>query len=240
MIQEREVRKVGGIKTTPINTRIISATNRNLFQMVKKGEFRKDLFYRINVLPLEVISLNKRPEDIIPLLDFFLIEYNLSSTILSDKVILKLENYAWPGNVRELENFSNYLASLTQIRDVIKGNFTEKVLEYFRNFNGTDILPDKGNIPYELEECYEKLEKKGFLNEYIAILNLLKKSLHDNEVMSRKKIQKELDTKFGLSLQQIRNKMNHLYELGLVSIGRTKQGTKITEQGIKFLEFKAD
>ena len=107
-LQTRHITRVGSNKSISVDIRLISATNKNLFKSVKKGEFREDLLYRINTIHLEVPPLRERREDIPQLADFFLRrlarKYGKSDLKLGEKTLCKLESYAWPGNVRELEH----------------------------------------------------------------------------------------------------------------------------------------
>lgn len=108
VLQEREIERVGSTKTVKVDIRVIAATNRDLSKMVEKNEFREDLFYRLNVMPIHLPPLSKRQDDIPILIDFFIKNYNpkLNRNIraLSESALQKLLNYSWPGNVRELEN----------------------------------------------------------------------------------------------------------------------------------------
>ncbi len=107
-IQEREIRRVGGQETIPINVRLVCATNRNLEEEVKKGRFREDLFYRINVVPITIPALRDRKEDIPQLVLHFAQrfgrELNREVPQFSPQAIDLLLAYPWPGNVRELEH----------------------------------------------------------------------------------------------------------------------------------------
>jgi transcriptional regulator with PAS, ATPase and Fis domain len=106
-IQDKEVTRVGSTKAIPVNVRIIAATNRNLPRMLREGTFREDLYYRLMVVPLHVLPLRDRREDIPLLVRNFLDEFNshfgYEKTLLPE-VLDKLVNYSWPGNVRELKN----------------------------------------------------------------------------------------------------------------------------------------
>ena len=108
VIQEATVTPLGSTKSYPIDIRIICATNRGLPEMVKDGSFRSDLYYRLNVVNLEVPPLRQRKEDIIPLAEHFLANqssfYSEPTKVLSDSVKTLLLHYSWPGNVRELAN----------------------------------------------------------------------------------------------------------------------------------------
>jgi Nif-specific regulatory protein len=107
-LQSREFERVGGVKTIQSNLRIICATNKNLEEEIKKGNFREDLYYRLNVFPVFVPSLRERKTDITLLADFFLDKYSRENNKLvrrlSTPAIEMLHSYHWPGNVRELEN----------------------------------------------------------------------------------------------------------------------------------------
>ncbi len=108
VIQERELERVGGKNTIKVDVRIIAATNRNLEEEIKAGRFRSDLYYRLNVFPVNLPPLRKRVEDIEPLADFFLARYSRKTgrkiSAISANVLKELRSYAWPGNVRELEH----------------------------------------------------------------------------------------------------------------------------------------
>ena len=107
-IQEKEIRRVGGKVNLPLDVRIISATNRDLEQEIKKGNFREDLFYRLNVIRILLPPLRERGSDIVTLAEFFIGKYRESSGIevegISKPALKLLMNYAWPGNVRQLES----------------------------------------------------------------------------------------------------------------------------------------
>lgn len=107
-IQEREIDRVGGTSAVKINIRILATSNRDLQEEVKAGRFRQDLFYRLNVIHLELPPLRKRGDDITSLANFFNEKYAKLNAIeqrpFSKKASAKLQNHSWPGNVRELEN----------------------------------------------------------------------------------------------------------------------------------------
>jgi PAS domain S-box-containing protein len=107
VIQEREIRKVGGTKEIPINVRILAATNKDLETLVAKGTFREDLYYRLHVIPFHVPALRERIEDVEPLVAYFLAYFNQkfgSHKHFSEDAIEMLKAYRWPGNVRQLQN----------------------------------------------------------------------------------------------------------------------------------------
>lgn len=108
VLQEKEVRPVGGSQNMPLDVRIVAATNRDLKQMIEKGDFREDLFYRLSVFPLNVEPLRRRKEDILILARHFLSRMKPSHPGLEPEVVRCLENHSWPGNIRELENTMEY------------------------------------------------------------------------------------------------------------------------------------
>ena len=108
VLQEKELERVGGEETITVDVRVIAATNKNLMAMVESGEFREDLYYRLNIIPLELPPLRERREDIPMLVEHFLekksSELNKEPPRVSANAMQELTNYYWPGNVRELEN----------------------------------------------------------------------------------------------------------------------------------------
>jgi DNA-binding NtrC family response regulator len=108
VLQQREFSRLGSNRLIPLRSRIIFATHRNLAEMVTQGKFRQDLFYRINVMKIEIPSLNERPEDIAPIASHFLQHYarvfQKPMAAIEPEAMAVLEGYPWPGNVRELEN----------------------------------------------------------------------------------------------------------------------------------------
>jgi len=108
VLQEREFERVGGTQAIPINVRVLAATNRDLLAEVSKAAFRKDLFYRLNVVPIDLPSLRERPEDILLLATYFIERYAVKTgrkiTHIDRRTLEWLQAYDWPGNIRELQN----------------------------------------------------------------------------------------------------------------------------------------
>jgi len=107
-LQERELERVGGNETVKVDVRVVSATNRNLEKMIEEGEFREDLYYRLNVFPINLPPLRDRPEDLAVLLSHFITKFARQMGVPvhppASDALAKLREYNWPGNVRELEN----------------------------------------------------------------------------------------------------------------------------------------
>lgn len=118
VLQEGEVSPIGSTSTYTCNVRIISASHRNLMEMVDSGEFRQDLYYRLNVMPLYIPALRNRLDDIGDLLQHFQQQSGLHDKVFTADAIQALKRYSWPGNVRELENFvrrANIMLAGTQV-----------------------------------------------------------------------------------------------------------------------------
>jgi len=112
VLQQKEIQRVGGTEYIPVQIRVIAATNRNLEQMIQDRQFREDLYFRLNVIPIQIPALRERPEDIQQLLDHALAKYNRltgkSIGGFEPSVRSMLIHYRWPGNIRELENVVEY------------------------------------------------------------------------------------------------------------------------------------
>ena len=122
VLQEHTVTRIGSATAAPVNFRLICATNRILEQEVNLGNFRSDLYFRINVIPIEVPALRERHEDIVPLANSFLNEYNLryqKSIQFSEDAFQHLEQYDWPGNIRELQNWVERVVIMAKDSDVV-------------------------------------------------------------------------------------------------------------------------
>ena len=109
VLQDRRVQRVGSSSSVAVDFRLVAATNTDLARLVERGEFREDLFFRIDVFPIDVPPLRERRDDILPLADHFLdrfaTEHGVKAPSLSATTLSRMMGYEWPGNVRELENF---------------------------------------------------------------------------------------------------------------------------------------
>ncbi|AET67018.1 transcriptional regulator containing PAS, AAA-type ATPase, and DNA-binding domains [Desulfosporosinus orientis DSM 765] len=118
VLQERQIERVGGMAPIPVDVRVIAATHRNLEEMMAKGEFREDLYYRINVIPIDIKPLRERKEDLQVLCEHFIKDYNrqLNKDVqfMTEGFRKKLYDYTWPGNVRELQNIVEFAMNLAK------------------------------------------------------------------------------------------------------------------------------
>jgi len=174
VIQEKVIYRIGGIKPINLNVRIIAATNRNLEEMVKKKTFREDLFYRLNVVQIEIPPLRVRREDILPLSEYFLskccTKYSKQKNI-SQQVYKIFESYYWPGNIRELENVIERAVILSQGDSIEVNHLPENLYE------GNN---EKAEVEVTVREIIS-------LNEGVQVMEkeLLRKAL-ETEKSSRK------------------------------------------------------
>lgn len=131
VIQNRQIERVGGISPIDVNVRIISATNKNLERMIETREFREDLFFRLNVIPLHIPPLREREGDVEQLLQYALIKFNglLGKQIqrFSPSALQALCDYGWPGNVRELENVVEYAVNMENSQEIQVENLPDKI-----------------------------------------------------------------------------------------------------------------
>ncbi|HMK61477.1 MAG TPA: sigma-54 dependent transcriptional regulator, partial [Dissulfurispiraceae bacterium] len=145
VLQERSFERIGGSKTVNVDVRVISATNRNLEDAVKTGRFREDLYYRINVIPIEIPPLRERTEDLPLLCDFFMekhaARFGRNALKITDEAFKIFVGYGWPGNVRELENTLERLLVLKDDDVVTSFDLSEKM-----SGRKLPVLPETGSL----------------------------------------------------------------------------------------------
>ena len=167
-LQEKEIRPVGGTKPIPINVRILAASNRDLEEGVQQGTFRRDLYFRLNVLTLRMPPLRERKQDI-PLLAGHILERVARTTgvqrNISDDALKLMLNYDWPGNVRELENCLKRACALTSGPTVHIGDLPTTL----QNFHAQEPLVE-GNVESSGIRTLAELEKRAILHA-ITTLN---------------------------------------------------------------------
>ena len=159
-IQDRQIFRVGSTKPIKLNVRLLAATNLDLKKMVKENKFREDLYYRLNVIPINLPPLRERIDDIIPLAQSFLTKfckkYNMEKRFAED-VFDVLEMHAWPGNIRELENIIERALIISE-DELVRGRHIQNYLENGDESN--DIAQDGLSKPLSLKEEKELLEKR--------------------------------------------------------------------------------
>lgn len=164
VIQDKRVTRVGGVKPKKVDFRLITATHSDLEKAVADGTFREDLYYRLNVLHLDVLPLNQRKEDIIPLCELFLESFNnryQKHKEFDAKALQTLLHYTWPGNVRELSNVVERTAMMTEGDKIEKIDFRMTgERNYAEDIEAFDVI----NLPELLEDmerdCFTKAWKR--------------------------------------------------------------------------------
>lgn len=178
VIQDKEILRIGANSTIPVDIRIIAATNRDLSDMVDKGTFRNDLYYRLNVVPLKIPPLCERKEDIKPLIQNCLNRFNQKYGFemqIDGEALKALIDYSWPGNVRELENIVEYLV-VTSNPDVITKDI---VPDNIRKNNGDSKIELKNAASMkeavrlvEIDLLLQAMEKSRSAEEMAKLLKL--------------------------------------------------------------------
>ncbi|MBC3887767.1 PAS domain-containing protein [Acetobacterium paludosum] len=168
VLQERYIQRIGGSKDIPIDVRIIAATNKNLAEEVKKGKFRQDLYYRLNVLQIDIPPLRKRKKDIPVLVNFFLNE--ITGTCgkfiepLHPSTIATMQEYEWPGNVRQFKNAIEQAVNFTEtnrIDDYFISNYLPNINEELTEVNRVSPPIDDTNV--DLKDLELSTIKKALL-----------------------------------------------------------------------------
>lgn len=227
VIQEREVMRIGGDRVINVDVRIIAATNRDLKELAQQGKFRKDLYFRLNVLPLNLIPLRDRKDDIILLMDRIKIELNKKFK-LSAEVEKVFREHDWEGNVRELRNYIEYFAHLEkdfiELEDIpFECSKVDKIAD---NMSLTEMNKVKA-FQYNFQNKIDK---------YIFVMKELGKGYIKRSTVGRRSIAKYAELKgIFLSEQEIRKILIDLESYGMVEVSRGRGGTKITQFGIKVL-----
>ncbi|MCZ6508905.1 MAG: sigma-54 dependent transcriptional regulator [Acidobacteria bacterium] len=161
-LQEKKIRQVGSNVEEPVDARIIAATNRDLRQLTQSGEFREDLYYRINVIPIRVPPLRQRREDVPLLVDFFVQKYSREMDIEPPRVSVEalklLESYLWPGNVRELENVIERALALATGDTLTSEDIPTHLLHRGASTLPTIDLPEEGlDLEVHLDDMRREL-----------------------------------------------------------------------------------
>ncbi|WP_400162810.1 sigma-54 interaction domain-containing protein [Brevibacillus sp. TJ4] len=198
VIQNKHVMRIGGRKPIPVDVRFVTATNRNLEQMVEEGTFRKDLYYRLNVVPVSIPSLAERPEDVLEMIFLFMqrlnAKYGFNKT-LSHSTIESLLAYSWPGNVRELENVLERLAVTSEGSVIYAEQLYEILNTGQRRSDGDD--PKTDYLKSMLSDPHRTLKDMLSMFEQDIL------SLYMKELRSTRKVAKRL----GVSQSTISRKL---------------------------------
>ena len=216
VLQEKEIMRVGGNTIINIDVRIIAATNINLKKQVEDGKFRKDLYYRLSVLPITIPPLRQRGEDVIEIFNRLLADRRVKLQL--DEVVHRFFlSYNWDGNVRELSNCIEYLLNLQ--KSVI----------------GMADLPDNMKINQKFVEWTNQIPINKEPIEELMLRIIYERSAKGKKT-GRKSISAELGRKkIYMSEQEVRKELIRLQKCGCVEIALGRSGTKITEKGLDYL-----
>ena len=216
VLQERKFARIGSNKLIDLNIKVISATNKDLLKLVNEGKYREDLYYRLNVIPINLPPLRERKEDINEIMESFINKYSIELGILDvkieEKVMKMLNNYNWPGNIRELENAVEYMMNLVGEDGIIVEDMLPiDILNYYNKKNYTitsyrrEGYISNQNNSYSIEEFISN-EKKDILS--LKDLELL----YINKVLDRfgrdTKSKKEIAKRLGIGLATLYRKLD--------------------------------
>lgn len=168
VLQEKEFERVGGTKTIKIDIRVIAATNRDLESMITKGTFRRDLYYRLNIVPLNLTPLRERKDDILALAKTFLHQFGQEvghQLTLSPQVVRFFQEYDWPGNIRELQNVLEHASIVCSGISIEIYHLPAQIIPI-----NNDYLKTK-NKPYTAKEIVASVEKELILSALVTYKN---------------------------------------------------------------------
>ena len=216
-MQEKEFTPIGSNEKLKTNVRIIAATHQDLGTLIKDGIFREDLFYRLNVIPVNLPPLRLRLDDIKDLTNHFLIKCSkegLNKKDISDEAILELKKYHWPGNVRELENFIRRLIVLVSSNTISKGD-VEKNLQIINSFDYYKSPISQNSLSVSVENHLnnffkshkDKLPSAGL---YSRILSEIERPLISICLNATKGNQIKASKLLGLNRNTLRKKIKEL------------------------------
>ena len=209
VLQEREVERLGGRKVIPLDVRILATTNRDMQQAVADGQFREDLFYRLNVFPLTLLPLRERADDIIPIARKLMLNYTRGSVAInfSKMAVDVIKRHDWPGNVRELDNViqralilkSGNVIEATDIRfEQIAGLSSSSNTVHLNQTTGSDSIAQEGEAKKDLNSDLLDREKDLIISALRAKNN-----------------RKEVAEKLGISPRTLRYKLARLRDAGV-------------------------
>ncbi|MFO7982414.1 MAG: nitrogen regulation protein NR(I) [Desulfuromonadales bacterium] len=178
VLQEKEITRTGGSSTIPVDVRIVTATNQDLQKRVEDKAFREDLFYRLNVVPIDLPPLRKRAEDIAELVNYFITkaadELNAAVQGITDEAMDLLTRYSWPGNVRQLENTIQRAALLSPDQMLTKTDFPDQLEQNGKNDSDGSL---EALITAKLRGSLAQMEIQELDNLYEMVLHQMERPL---------------------------------------------------------------
>jgi len=211
VLQEKEITRTGGNTTIQVNTRIVAATNQDLKEKVRSKEFREDLYYRLNVVPLELPPLRERQEDIPELVDYFLAkaadEYGTSANGVTKEAMDMLCHYDWPGNVRELENIIQRAALLSPDAMLNAADFPGLVSGQGSSANNASL---EGLINQKLQSSLSQIDLQEMDNLYEMVLHQMERPLINIVLEKTRGNQVKAAEVLGINRNTLRKKIQTL------------------------------
>ncbi len=231
ILQEKEVIRISGDRVISVDVRIIATTNENINELISKGRFRKDLYFRLNVLPLNIPPLRDRGGDILIILEK--IKQDLNSKFeLSDEIKKIFLNYSWEGNIRELRNYIEYLTCIAEDKITIDdlplslSNSISRV-QNITNYEDIDVK--------EYKDFVNTIRDK--LNDYIIVMEQLALCYKKRVGIGRRALAKIIEEKnIFLTEPEIRTIFMNLEKYKMITVSRGRGGSKITELGLSFID----
>jgi len=215
VIQEKQIMRIGSNKVIDIDVRIITATNKILKHEVKKGNFREDLFYRLNVLPISIPPLRERPEDILVLFQHFI----GAGSILTPEIKQHILNYSWPGNIRELKNVADYYKLMKNVNIILD-------CPDLKEYRQTQLI----NYSFPADR-----------KTISAILCILLDHNNRGEGIGRNKLIMELKAiRESVSENKLEKIFRYLKENEYITREKGRGGVRLTRKGIDFYREIAD
>jgi transcriptional regulator with PAS, ATPase and Fis domain len=238
VLEEREVRRVGGSTVTPIDVRVIAATNIDLKSRVESKNFRIDLFYRLNALPIALPPLREMGTDVHLLAEWFARKFYRHSLRLSGPLKDFLLDYPWPGNIRELQNVVRYLCNVMAPREVATRRHLPPYLA--KSAPGTSVVkPPAGPVAAKnFATVTSGLAQRHLQTPVALILREMQQTSALNSGIGRQRLlQRVRETDATMSEHRVRTCMTILERLEFITSGMTRQGSRITREGEAFLSF---
>ena len=241
VLQEHEIMRVGGNKIISVDVRIVAATNESLEEKVRDGSFRRDLYYRLNTLPVLIPPLCRRGEDVFLLMERFCRELK-GEFVLSEEVKKIFRTYSWPGNIRELRNLAEYFcftgSQVITVKDLPPtfqydgiGTGLSYCASKKAEYQEPVLQPD--TAPWKQAMREQGLEPE----EYWFVLKMLYCSSENGETVGRERIlEAARKEKLLLSQPAVRSILGIFREYGLARVGRGRGGSRITSLGRKIWE----
>ncbi|HBH13721.1 MAG: Sigma-54 dependent transcriptional regulator [Clostridiales bacterium 38_11] len=232
VLEEKKVARIGSLKLIDVNIRVIAATNRNIKELIKEKKFREDLYYRLNVLPLEIPPLRERKGDIPILIEHFM-KMMSKKWRTSPAALQKICKYSWPGNVRELRNVVEFMCNFDkdyiELLDLPKDILNEKASTEAIRMEHSIGDNHQSNIMFLLREG-----KRFELFE--GILKVLSSEGDNNQKWGRIKLEETLNEHGYLFTEtEVRYGLRILNEMGYIKSTRGRGGSQITSTGFELL-----